>query len=244
MHIERVELTNFRQHRKLDVDFRGNLIAILGQNGSGKSNLIGAIQFALTGEQPGFVKADLTTWGEKEGSVRLFFTAGSKNDRFVITRKTNGDVTLKVGDETVRQARKVEEALREKAGLDKELIRQIVFVPQKGIDAILFDDPKNREVAFQRLIGIGNASKIYDALRTEINAYDKPQGFDEAIARARQQLAEQEGVAATCRTALNRYEEALKILPSKERLESESEQMSGASVCVRIERRGGVSRHA
>lgn len=195
MHLKRIELTNFRQHRRLDVDFSGNMIAIVGRNGLGKSNLIGAIQFALTGEQPGFTKADLTTWGEKEGSVKLEFTAGSNDTDFVIVRKTNGDVTLKFGNETVKQARKVEEALRDKAGLDKELIRQIVFVPQKGIDAILFDDPKNREVAFQRLIGIGNANKIYDSLRTEIAAYDKPQGFDEAIARSRKQLAEQSDMA-------------------------------------------------
>lgn len=232
MHLKRIELTNYRQHRKLDVDFTGNLIAVLGQNGSGKSNLIGGIQYALTGEQPGFTKADLTTWGEKEGSVRLFFTAGSRNDEFVITRKTNGDVTLKVGDETIKQAKKVEEALREKAGLDKELIRQIVFVPQKGIDAILFDDPKNREVAFQRLIGIGNASKIYEALRTEIAAYDKPQGFDEAIARAKQQLAEQEGIAQTCRATLGKYEAAMKGLPTKESLEAEVDRCAGAQVCV------------
>lgn len=232
MHLKRIELTNYRQHRQLDVDFSGNLIAILGQNGSGKSNLIGAIQFALTGEQPGFTKADLTTWGEKEGSVRLFFTAGPRNEEFCVTRKTNGDVVLKVGDETIKQARKVEEALREKAGLDKELIRQIVFVPQKGIDAILFDDPKNREVAFQRLIGIGNASKIYEALRTEIAAYDKPQGFDEAIARALQQLADQESVAKTCRGALARYEDAVKSLPSKESLEAEVDKCAGAQQAI------------
>ena len=232
MHLRRIELTNYRQHRKLDVDFSGNLIAVLGPNGCGKSNLIGAIQFALTGEQPGFTKADLTTWGEDSGSVRLIFGAGPKNEEFVITRKTNGDVTLKVGDETVKQAKKVEEALREKAGLDKELIRQIVFVPQKGIDAILFDDPKNREVAFQRLIGIGNASKIYEALRTEIAAYDKPQGFDEAIARSRQQLTEQSGIAKTCRETLAKYESALKSLPSKESLEAEADRLAGAQVCV------------
>lgn len=242
MHLKRIELTNFRQHKKLDVDFEGNLIAVLGSNGSGKSNLIGGIQFALTGEQPGFTKADLTTWGEKEGSVRLYFTAGSKNEEFCITRKTNGDVTLKVGDETIKQARKVEDVLRDRAGLDKDLIKQIVFVRQAGIDAILFDDPKNREVAFQRLIGIGNASKIYEAMRTEIAAYDKPQGFDEAIARARSQLAEQEGIVTTCRTAIGRYESAINSLPTKEVLEGEVDRLVSAkgavdeytSVCQRL----------
>lgn len=228
MHLKRIELTNFRQHKKLDVDFEGNLIAVLGRNGSGKSNLIGGIQFALTGAQPGFTKADLTTWGEKEGSVKLIFTAGSDNTEFVIVRKTNGDVTLKVGGETIKQARKVEEALRDKAGLDKDLLNQIVFVPQKGVDDILFADPKVREVAFQRLIGIGNASKIYESLRTEIAAYDKPQGFDEAIARSRAQLEEQENIAATCRGVLERYDQALKSLPGKETLEAEVDRLAGA----------------
>lgn len=60
MHLDKLELNKFRQHDHLEVEFQGNLIAILGKNGSGKSNLIGGIQFALTGEQPGFTKADLT----------------------------------------------------------------------------------------------------------------------------------------------------------------------------------------
>lgn len=232
MHLERIELTNFRQHRKLDVDFSGNLIAILGSNGSGKSNLIGGIQFALTGEQPGFTKADLTTWGEKEGSVRLFFTAGPKNEKFCITRKTNGDVTLKIGDEIIKQARKVEDALRDRAGLDKDLIKQVVFVNQKEIDKILSADPKDRELALQRIAGIAVASKIYDYLRPEIASYDKPQGFDEAIARSRAQLAEQENIAKVCRTALGRYESVLKTLPSKESLESEVDKCAGAQQAV------------
>lgn len=232
MHLKRLELTNYRQHKKMDIDFSGNLIAVLGPNGCGKSNMIGAIQFALTGAQPGFTKADLTTWGEKEGSVKLIFTAGSNDTEFTIVRKTNGDVTLKVGDETIKQTRKVEDALRDKAGLDKDLINQIVFVPQKGIDSILFDDPKNREVAFQRLIGIGNAAKIYEALRTEIAAYDKPQGFDEAIAKARLQLSEQEKVASACRAVLEKYDSALAQLPSKEQLEAEVDKCAGAQQAV------------
>ena len=242
MHLKRIELTNFRQHRKLDVDFNGNLIAVLGSNGSGKSNLIGGIQFALTGEQPGFTKSDLTTWGEKEGSVRLFFTAGPKNEEFVLTRKTNGDVTLKVGGETIKQARKVEDALREKAGLDKDLIKQVVFVNQKEIDKILSADPKDRELALQRIAGIAQASKIYDYLRTEIAEYDKPQGFDEAIERASVQLAEQEGIAKACGDALAKYEGAVKLLPSKEALEAEVDRLAGsqgaideyATVCQRL----------
>jgi len=232
MHLKRIELTNFRQHRRLDVDFHGSLIAILGANGSGKSNLIGAIQYALTGEQPGFQKADLTTWGEKEGSVRLFFTAGSNNEEYVITRKTNGDVTLKVGGETIKQARKVEEALNDRIGLDKDLLKQVVFVNQTEITKLLTDDKKDRILALQKIAGIASASKIYEYLRPIIAEYDKPQGFDEAISQAQIQLNAQESVAKTCRNALERYEDALKTLPTKEALEAEVDQCAGASSAV------------
>lgn len=232
MHLRRIELTNFRQHRQLDVDFEGNLIAILGNNGSGKSNLIGAIQFALTGEQPGFQKADLTTWGEKEGSVRLFFTAGSNNEEYCITRKTTGDVTLKVGGETIKQARKVEEALYDRIGLDKDLLRQVVFVNQTEITKLLTDDKKDRILALQKIAGIASAAKIYEYLRPIIAEYDKPQGFDEAIAQAQLQLDAQESVAKTCRAALDRYEDALKALPTKEDLEAEVDRCAGASSAV------------
>lgn len=236
MHLKRVELTNYRQHRKLDVDFNGSLIAILGQNGCGKSNFIGAIQFALTGEQPGFTKADLTTWGEKEGSVRLFFTAGSKNEEFCITRKTTGDVVLKIGTgenvEVIKQTRKVEEALFDRAGLDATLLKQVVFINQKEIDKIISANPKDREVALQKITGIDKQASIYERLRPVIAMYDRPQGFDDAIARAKVQLNEQSEICKVARGVLAKYDNALKSLPSKETLEGEVDRMAGAQSAV------------
>ena len=63
-------------------------------------------------------------------------------------------------------------------------------------------------------------------------AYDKPQGFDEAIAKARLQLSEQEKVASACRTVLEKYDAALAQLPSKEQLESEVDVCAGAQQAV------------
>ena len=99
-------------------------------------------------------------------------------------------------------------------------------------DKILSADPKDRELALQRIAGIAVASKIYDYLRPEIANWDKPQGFDEAIARSRVQLTDQENIAKVCRTALGRYEIALKTLPSKESLEAEVDKCAGAQTAV------------
>lgn len=234
MHLEKLELNKFRQHDHLEVEFVGNLIAIRGKNGSGKSNLIGGIQFALTGEQPGFTKADLTKWGEKEGtgSVKLVFTAGAKHEQFVIVRKTNGDVTLKVGDETIKQARKVEEALKDRADLDKELIRQVVFVNQKETDKFLSVDPKDREMALQRIAGIGQANKIFDYLRGVIAQYNHPEDLADLLLRSKMQLGEQQEAAKVCREALARYDAAIKVLPSKEALEKAWKEVMSANSAI------------
>ena len=70
------------------------------------------------------------------------------------------------------------------------------------------------------------------ALGKEISVYDKPQGFDEAIAKARQQLDEQKSAADTCRNALDRYDEAIKSLPSKEKLEGEVDKCASVQSAI------------
>lgn len=81
MRFKRIRLKNFRQHRDLEVELDGNLIAVLGGNGHGKSNFLGAFQFALSGEQPGFNKEDLLSWGAAQrgegGYVDLEFEMSS-----------------------------------------------------------------------------------------------------------------------------------------------------------------------
>lgn len=221
MRLRRIEITNYRRIRQLDVDFTGNLIGILGPMGSGKSTFLGAIQYALTGEDLSArerpTKEDLTTWGEDIGSVKLQFEANGES--FDIVRKTDGSATLKVNGDTVTGVRKVEEALALRAGIEKDLVQRIVFVAQKGTEKILFDDPKGREVSFQKLIGIGEASKIWTDLGTIINALDKPQGFDEAIEVAKRNLDETEEVIRKSSDKIAQYKEVIGKLPGSEELE-------------------------
>jgi len=68
MQLLRLEVKNWVHHRYRVCEFTRGLVAILGENGSGKSSLFGAIRWLLTGENPNYgVKADNISQYAKEG---------------------------------------------------------------------------------------------------------------------------------------------------------------------------------
>lgn len=182
MKLKRIKLVNYRQHRDFSVDFTGNLIAVVGRNGSGKSNFLGAIQFALTGEQPGFTKDDLLTWGEEAGYVALSFEHNGR-DCLVQRRIEKPAVTLSVDGEKFTGAKKVAEVMDEVLGIDRDVMRQSVFVRQTEIESCLFEDARTREMNFQKLVGLGDAAKHNKFLSDYIASLDKPQDLTADIER-------------------------------------------------------------
>lgn len=201
MKLKRISLRNYRQHENLDAEFHGHMIMVAGRNGSGKSNFLGAMQFALTGEQPGADKGDLLNWGAAQrgegGYVDLEFELNGTECR-IQRRIEKPAVTLRVGEDTYTGAKKVQEAL-ESLGIDKDVLKQSVFVRQKEIDAVLFTDPRERELAFQRLIGLGDAAKHNKFLTDYLSATPEPQGMAEEIARQKELVASQEDNLAQLR---------------------------------------------
>ena len=190
MKLERVIFKNYAQHASLDLTIDGTLVALIGPNGKGKSNLLGGIQFGLTGEHPGKTKEQLLRWGSDSGSVQIVFR--HEGVKVSITRSLPGSgAELIYGDEKpIRGATAVQEALRTRLGLDKDLVKQTVFVRQAEIDAILFTLARDRELAFQRLLGIGDATKIHKLLGDVLQELAIPVNYDEQIAQGKLKLEE------------------------------------------------------
>lgn len=192
MIIKSIDLENYCQHRSRHIDVQGNLIAVVGPNGRGKSNLLGAIQFALTGEQPGKTKDDLLSWGEKNGYVELAFEHEGKPGtitRYIASNK----VTLVYDGVETSGITAVANEMAERLNMDKDLVRQSVFVRQKEVDAIISakTDKQAREVAFQKLIGI-DAAKIHRNLTDWMYTATKPANYDLQLTDAQRQLGELE----------------------------------------------------
>lgn len=192
MIIKKLELVNYCQHGHREITIAGNLIAVVGRNGVGKSNMLGALQFALTGEQPDKNKADLLHWGAKEGHVVLEFEQDGKPGRIERSVSSN-KVTLEYDGVTTSGITNVAKEIETRLHMDKDLIRQSVFVRQTEVDAIISakTDKRDREVAFQKLLGI-DAAKIHKNLTDWIYATTKPVAYDVQLAEANQRLGELE----------------------------------------------------
>ena len=192
MIIKRIELVNYCQHTRREIVISGNLVAVVGHNGVGKSNFLGALQFALTGEQPGKNKADLLHWGAKEGHVVLEFEQDGKPGRIERSVSSN-KVTLEYDGTTTAGITNVAKEMETRLHMDKDLVRQSVFVRQTEIDAIISakTDKRDREVAFQKLLGL-DAAKIHKNLTDWLYAAAKPVNYDIQLTEANQRLGELE----------------------------------------------------
>lgn len=211
MILRSISLRNYRQHKELDVDFTGHMIAFIGRNGAGKSNFLGAIQFALTGEQPGFNKDNLLNWeaarNGEGGYVDLSFEHNGQDCR-IQRRIEKAAVTLTVGEEKFSGAKKVQEQL-ELMGIDKDVLRQSVFVRQTEVESVLFDDPRERELAFQKLVGLGDAAKHQKFLTDFLAALAEPKNLNDEIERQKETIASQKESLANLETRAAEMERTL-----------------------------------
>lgn len=231
MTLTRLALHNYMTHRDLTADFDGNLIALTGEMGHGKSTFVGAIQFCLTGEHPPWHREDLLSWGTDEGSAKLYFTQDGI-DCSILRKLHSSEVVLRLGEETVTGAKNVEKALATRLGVDKDILKQIGFVQQYEVQSILFDDPSKRERSFQKLLGIGDASKIWTELGPIIQSYSRSENFDASIESLKREIdkldQDLEGVDQTLKSA----EESLKLLPARERQTAEIERLTKIQACI------------
>lgn len=163
MKLEKICLHNLFQYENLEISFRGNLIGIIGGNGVGKSNFLNSLHFAFAGEVPGKTKEQVLRWGTDSGYAIVEFEHLGKKGR--LERHTPGTkASFKYGDDvSVSGIRAVNAAVLEMLGMDKDVFR-LVFVKQAELDAILFDQASRREVAFQRMCGLGEANRLHKNL--------------------------------------------------------------------------------
>jgi len=165
MEITKLQLKNFRTHRNLEIAFSSGITGIVGNNGAGKSSVVEAISFLLTGDGYG-AKADMLTVGEATGYVLGHLKIAGKEA--VLERHLDSPkVAFKYDGITYKKAGEVAEIWEQLFQIDKNIFKNVVIAKQ-GETALLFSgDNATKEKIFQKIFLVPNTTKIRDALWTK-----------------------------------------------------------------------------
>lgn len=170
MQLLRLEVRNWVHHRHRVCEFTRGLVAILGENGSGKSSLFGALKWLLTGENPNYgVKADNVSQYAKEGEPSFasleFEHSGhiACVTRHLLPANEQSTFTLD-GVEKARGDKAVTKAIEDLLGVDAKFISRFIIVGQTEIFSFIDDSQTDTDKFFQRLFNTAKADKCQDAL--------------------------------------------------------------------------------
>jgi exonuclease SbcC len=177
--IEEVEIGDFRSHKRTRINLDQGITVIVGENGSGKTSILEAVNFALFKQKPRDVNVDdLIRRGGEEARVSVRFRVGNKTYRVVRTRKrgkasgsslyveNNGLESLLVkGEEEI--TREIERLV----GVDGDLFTSAVYIKQGEIDALLGTTPARRKEQVGRLLGAHDIEMAHQRMRDIVTDY-------------------------------------------------------------------------
>ena len=224
MIINKIELLNWGPHEKISWETDVPVLAIMGDNGSGKSHILEAIGFAFTGKLGKYGKdrknRPSDTFireheGERaaNGSVQVWFEKGGLKGRVFrqIGKSPKRELEWEgiEGGKILKSAKEVEELLEEILDCDKDAVELAVFLSQGEIGRFLFGNAAGREVDFARMCLIDHLEDVGDVSLQEIGRLSKMISDltplrDEAVRNRQDQLE-----------ALELAEQNLKAAPDK-----------------------------
>jgi DNA repair exonuclease SbcCD ATPase subunit len=162
MELTRLILKNFRTHKSKLIEFKEGVTAIIGGNGTGKSSIVEAIIFLLTGEGYG-KKADMLSLGQTSGYVIGHMLIDGKEailERHVDTAKVNFSYDGKV----YKKSGEVNEIWESLFQIDKNIVQNVIVSNQGEISMLFNGDNATKEKLFQKIFMVPNTTKIRDTI--------------------------------------------------------------------------------
>ena len=161
MIIKRVELKNWGPHKSLEFDSDNHIVGIIGSNGKGKSNLLQAIAYALTGDLDknkgtSYIRHFGSPNAAKEASVKIVFQKGTEEGTIIRKIKDTGTTSRQMtwGGKTVKSAAEVEKLMSEILGADKEAMRNAVYIKQGDIARLVKGTAAERQEINLKLMNL------------------------------------------------------------------------------------------
>jgi len=181
MQLLQLELKNWCQHRHRVCNFTRGLIAVMGRIGSGKSNILGAVRWCLTGENPNTgVKMDNVSQLAPEDEpafAKLDFE--HRGHLISVTRflrpEKEQSVLLLDGVETARGDKAVTAYVERILGIDSKFIGRFILVAQNEIFSFIEDERSEVDKFFQRLFDTAKAEKVAEIIGKQVAKVQLPE---------------------------------------------------------------------
>lgn len=214
MRLKSVTIEGFRGFsRKVTIDLDADVIILQGPNGVGKTSLLDAILWALTGKIERFEdRGSPISLYAREGIARVSLDIGSNRQRVTIARSTDGERTslrLTVGDQLVDGATaeaRLSEILLPQLRDRSQTTRAMASVLTRGVylqqdlvrQFIDIDKPSDRFQLISEVIGAGvvlelqgtlEKSRLQWAKTTTATRRERLEPLEAQVARLEDQLA-------------------------------------------------------
>ena len=190
MKVASVDIHGFRAFSGNErFDLNGDIVVVVGANGQGKTSLLDAIKWGITGElsrleRPRSVVSLYSSSGEARVEVTIVSDDGQ---RLVVTRGSDGqeaNLLLRRGDGTFRGADAEHELLRSlwpqglaagesRAALRLPLERAVYLQQDVLTDFLTADTDRDRFNTLGELVGVGHATEFQEALERSRMAWSK-----------------------------------------------------------------------
>lgn len=194
MLIEHIDLRDWGPHAALSMDTNARVVGILGGNGKGKSNILNALAYALTGELGSAKGTDfIRGFGSPNGavscSVSVRFRKGGEHGTVsrTVSAKGTSKRTLEWKEAKLTRAADVDAAMLEILGCDKDAVKNAVYIRQGEVDKLVKGTPSERQATFIKLLNLSMADKRADLVKkrvTQLKASLRDYGGDEEAASA------------------------------------------------------------
>lgn len=167
--IEKLNLTNFRKHEDLVLDFIPGLNVVRGSNEAGKSTLQEAIGYALFGSKALRTNfADTVTWGRAESTLRVELSVNVGGRRLTFTRGKSGAEVIEGGHVIVTGQNEVSAFAASLLGCDGSAATNLIIASQNAMRGSLEQGPKATAALIEQLADFDLFDVLIEKIQTNL----------------------------------------------------------------------------